>query len=131
MTRTATHAQSNRAVHLIPRVSDWLYTSYVQTCFVFKISYSKCLKHIKTSVIVRRVAQLSNKMKERASSATKDRTFDADGYIQRAGCLCFKTDSEKEVCIYYYRTLFRQVKRYHTTLRLYITHRNFVDQNPV
>ena len=37
-------------------------------------------------------------MKERASSAKKGRTYDADGYIQRAGCVCFKTDSEKEVC---------------------------------
>ena len=39
-------------------------------------------------------------MKERASSAKKGRTYDADGYTQRAGCLCFKTDSEKKVCAY-------------------------------
>jgi len=38
-------------------------------------------------------------MKERASSAKKGRTYDADGYIQRAGCVCFKTDSEKEVLL--------------------------------
>ena len=42
-------------------------------------------------------------MKERASSAKKDRTYDADGYTQRAGCLCFKTDSEKEVCGYMFK----------------------------
>ena len=39
-------------------------------------------------------------MKERANSVKKDRTYDAEGYTQRVGCLCFKTESEKKVCAY-------------------------------
>lgn len=38
-------------------------------------------------------------MKERVGSVHKDRTYDADGYTQRSGCLCFKTESEKEVTV--------------------------------
>ena len=38
-------------------------------------------------------------MKEREDSEKKKRLYDAEGYTQRAGCLCFKTESEKEVCI--------------------------------
>lgn len=37
-------------------------------------------------------------MKEREDSEKKKRLYDAEGYTQRAGCLCFKTESEKEVC---------------------------------
>ena len=59
-------------------------------------------------------------MKERTSSATKDRTFDADGYIQRAGCLCFKTDSEKEVCVFSEHLKSGYIG-YYTTLLLYMT----------
>lgn len=33
----------------------------------------------------------------RSRSAKKDRTYDAEGYTRRAGCLCFKTDREEEV----------------------------------
>jgi len=36
-------------------------------------------------------------MKERKRKANKDRTYDAEGYTRRAGCLCFKTDREEEV----------------------------------
>ncbi|XP_068749743.1 diphosphoinositol polyphosphate phosphohydrolase 1-like isoform X4 [Montipora capricornis] len=38
-------------------------------------------------------------MKEKRDSAKKDRTYDSEGYTRRAGCLCFKTDSEKEVLL--------------------------------
>ncbi|XP_068680023.1 diphosphoinositol polyphosphate phosphohydrolase 1-like isoform X2 [Montipora foliosa] len=38
-------------------------------------------------------------MKERGDSVKKERIYDADGYTRRAGCLCFKTDSEKEVLL--------------------------------
>lgn len=37
-------------------------------------------------------------MKEREDTEKKKRLHDAEGYTQRAGCLCFKTESEKEVC---------------------------------
>ena len=37
-------------------------------------------------------------MKERGNSVKKDRTYDAEGYTRRAGCLYFKTNSEREVC---------------------------------
>ena len=33
-------------------------------------------------------------MKDRTK---KDRTYDADGYTKRAGCLCFRTENKKEV----------------------------------
>ncbi|XP_015758743.1 PREDICTED: diphosphoinositol polyphosphate phosphohydrolase 1-like isoform X2 [Acropora digitifera] len=35
-------------------------------------------------------------MKEREDTEKKKRLYDAEGYTQRAGCLCFKTESEKE-----------------------------------
>lgn len=38
-------------------------------------------------------------MKERKRKAKKDRTYDAEGYTRRAGCLCFKTDREEEVLL--------------------------------
>lgn len=28
------------------------------------------------------------------------RTYDKDGYKLRAGCLCYKDESEKEVCLF-------------------------------
>lgn len=37
-------------------------------------------------------------MKEREDTEKKKRLYDAEGYTQRAGCLCFKTENEKEVC---------------------------------
>ena len=36
-------------------------------------------------------------MTKRSSTAKKGRTYDAEGYTKRAGCLCFKTDREDEV----------------------------------
>lgn len=38
-------------------------------------------------------------MKEREDTEKKKRLYDAEGYTQRAGCLCFKTESEKEVLL--------------------------------
>lgn len=36
-------------------------------------------------------------MTKRSRTAKTDRTYDAEGYTKRAGCLCFKTDREEEV----------------------------------
>ena len=37
------------------------------------------------------------RMKERVGSANKLRNYDTDGYIKRAGCICFRTNHAKEV----------------------------------
>lgn len=38
-------------------------------------------------------------MTKRSRTAKKDRTYDAEGFTKRAGCLCFKTDREEEVLL--------------------------------
>ena len=38
-------------------------------------------------------------MKERSRFAKNDRTYDAEGFTRRAGCLCFKTNREEQVSV--------------------------------
>lgn len=39
------------------------------------------------------------RMKERVGSASKLRNYDTDGYIKRAGCICFRTNHAKEILL--------------------------------
>lgn len=39
------------------------------------------------------------RMKERVGSANKLRNYDTDGYIKRAGCICFRTNHAKEILL--------------------------------
>jgi len=61
-------------------------------------------------------------IKNRSSSLKTTRTYDKDGYVLRAGCLCFRNEDEQEACrhcVNYYAFSFSSLILLYTLYRFF------------